>query len=260
MSHNGYWIRLDSVLSTERRVDLGQNSPEWRCKAAQIRQRKWLGRRLQLQDFRGCFGRDDLAILRVHGSASKFQYCQSGARAQPFPVLRLATPFAQPQCWPAERRSTKRTGFRQARRAVAGKDFPSAPCSILLVLPTRRRRLHPCNAFAPVLTLRPSGVSLPHESLGAVVEIPEQADRQIEYSKSFGGMLVAALSRVSPLLSCSEPRRLMQVEWRYTAKESFPEAPRGLRLAEATANPLAVLRVSLEMRLPPLFAAGRHRE
>src|SRR5262249_27825094 len=162
------------------------------------------GRRLQWQDFRGCFGRDDLAILRVHGSASKFRYCQSGARAQPFPVLRLASPFAQPQCWPAERRSTKRTGFRQARRAVAGNDLPSAPCSILLVLPTRCRRLHPCTALAPVLTRHQFPVSLRHESFGAVVEIPEQADRQIEHSKSFGGMLVAALSRISPLLSCFE--------------------------------------------------------
>src|SRR5262249_7222210 len=120
------------------------------AKLRKIRQRKWLGKRLQLQEFPGCFARDDLAILRVHGSASKFRYCQSGARAQPFPVLRLVGPFAQPQCWPAERRSTKRTIFRQGRRAVAGKDFPSAPCSILLVLPTRRRLLHPCNALAPV--------------------------------------------------------------------------------------------------------------
>src|SRR5215470_8436246 len=81
--------------------------PETRRKAVQIRQRKWLGKRLQLQDFPGCFDQDDLAILRVHGSASKFRYCQSGARAQPFPVLQLASPDAQPQCWPAERRSTR---------------------------------------------------------------------------------------------------------------------------------------------------------
>src|SRR5260370_14441960 len=136
------------------------------------------------------------------------------------------------------------TRFRPARRAVAGKDSPSAPCSTPLVLPARRRRLHPCNAFAPVLTHHRFRVSPPHVSLGAVVEIPEQVDMQIEYSRSFGGMLVAVISRVSLALSGSEPRRLTQVEWKCTARESFPAGPRAMRSARATANPLAVLPVS----------------
>src|SRR4029450_8644522 len=104
-------------------------------------------------------------------------------RAQLFPVLRLAGPFVQRHCSRAERRSTRRTRFRPARRAVGGKGLPSAPCSIPLVLPARRRRLHPCNAFAPVLMPPQFRASLPHVPLGAVVEIPEQVDRQIEYSK-----------------------------------------------------------------------------
>src|SRR4029077_13934099 len=192
------------------------------------------------QGFRECFGRDDLGILRVDGCALKFGHCQSDARAQLFPVLRLAGPFVQRHSSREERRSTRQTKFRSARRAIAGKDFPSAPCSSPLVLPARRRRLHPCNAFAPVLTRHQFRVSPPHVPLAAIVEIPEQVDRQIEYSRSFGGMLVAAISRVSLALSCSEPRRLTRVEWRCTARESFPAELPVMRSAEATAIPLAV--------------------
>src|SRR5215472_10599522 len=102
--------------------------------------------------------------------------------------------------------------------------------------------------------------SLPPVSPGAVVEIPEQADRQIESSRSFGGMLVAAISRVSLPLSCSEPCRRTQAEWQCTAKESFPGEPRELRSVEAKANRPAVPPRFLEMRLPLRFEAGRRRE
>src|SRR5262249_23477644 len=102
--------------------------------------------------------------------------------------------------------------FRPARRAFAGKDSPSTPCSSPPVLPARHRRLNPCNAFAPVLTTHQFPVSPPHVSLGAIVEIPEQVDRQIEHSSSFAGTLVAAILRVSLLRSWSEPRHLTQVE------------------------------------------------
>src|SRR5205823_12466326 len=215
--------------------------PEKRRKHAQITQRKSPKRRLQLQGFRECFGRGDLAILRVNGSASKFRQSQSDARAQPFPVLRLAGPFVQRHCSRAERRSTRQTRFRPARRVVGGKGFPSAPCSIPLDLPARRRRLHPCSALAPVLTPHQFRVSPPHVPPEAVVEILEQVDRQIEYSSSVGGMLVATISRVFLALFCSKARRLTQVEWKCTARESFPAEPRAMRSAEATANPLAVL-------------------
>src|SRR5436190_781456 len=112
----------------------------------------------------------------------------------------------------AEPRSTRRTRFRPVQRAVGGKDFPSAPCSIPLVLPARRRRLHPCNAFAPVLTRHQLRISPLHVPLEAVVEIPEQVDTRIEYPKLLAGMLVGAISRVSLPPFCSEPRRLRQVE------------------------------------------------
>src|SRR4029077_2186759 len=143
-----------------------------------------------------------------------------------------------------KRRSTMRTRFRPTQRAVGDKGFPSAPCSSPPVLQARSRRLHPCNAFVPVLTHHQFRFSPPHGSLGAIVEIPEQVDRRIEYSKSYGGKLVAAISRVSLPLSCSEPRRLMQVEWRCTAKESFPAKPQAMRSTEAIANPLVVLLTS----------------
>src|SRR5438874_6706909 len=217
---------------------------EKRRKHAQITQRKSPKRRLKSQGFRECFGRSDRAILRVNGSALEFRHCQSDARAQPFPVLRLAGLFVQRHCSRAERRSTRRTRFRPALRVVGGKGSPSGPCSIPLGSPARRRRLHPCNVFAPVLTPHQFRVSLPHVPLGAVVETPEQVDRQIEYSRSFGGMFVAAISRVSPALSSSEARRLTQEEWKCTARESFPAEPRAMRSAKATANPLAVLPVS----------------
>src|SRR6185312_4413872 len=100
-----------------------------------------------------------------------------------------------------------RTRFRPAQRDVGGKGFPSAPCSSPLVLQARRRRLHLCNAFVPVLTHHQFRFSPPHVWLGAIVEIPEQADRRIEYSRSYGGKFVAAVSRVSLPLSCSESRR-----------------------------------------------------
>src|SRR4029077_504163 len=111
-----------------------------------------------------------------------------------------------------KRRSTMRTRFRPTQRAVGDKGFPSAPCSSPPVLQARSRRLHPCNALAPVSTHHQFRFSPPHGSLGAIVEIPEQVDRQIEHSSSFAGMLVAVISRVSLPLSCSEPRHSTQVE------------------------------------------------
>src|SRR6478735_9200021 len=105
-----------------------------------------------------------------------------------------------------------RTRFLPAQHDVEGKGFPSAPCSSPPVLQARRRRLHPCNVFAPVLTRYRFRISLPHVPPKAVVEIPEQVERRIECSKSYAGKLVAAISPVSLPLSCSELRRLMQVE------------------------------------------------
>src|SRR6476469_10158879 len=96
------------------------------------------------------------------------------------------------------------TRFRPTQRAVGDNGFPSAPCSSPPVLQARRRRLHPCNAFAPGSTHHQFRFSPPHVSLGAIVEIPYPVDRRIEYSRSYGGKFVAAISRVSLPLSCSE--------------------------------------------------------
>src|SRR6476620_12803647 len=104
-----------------------------------------------------------------------------------------------------------RTRFRPAQRDVGGRGFPSAPCSSPLVLQAMRRRLHLCNELVPVLTHHQFRFSPPHVSLVAIVEIPEQTDRRIEYSRSYGRKFVAAISRVSLPLSCSEPCRLMPV-------------------------------------------------
>src|SRR3954451_5658585 len=105
-----------------------------------------------------------------------------------------------------------RTKFRPVQRAAGGKGFPSAPCSSLPVLQATSRRLHPCNAFAPVLTNQQFRFLPPRVPLGAIVEIPEQGDKRIGYSTSYSGKLVAAVSPVFLPLPCSEPRRLTPVE------------------------------------------------
>ena len=150
-------------------------------------------------------------------------------RAWRFLVSRLGCRVVLRYCWREECRSTRQTGFRPAQRGVGGKDFPLEPCSIPLVLPARRRPLHPYNASAPASTRHQSRVLPLRVCLGATAEILEKVDRQIEYSSWSDEKLVGVVSPASLPLSWFESRHLMQVEWRCTAKESFPEEPQAMR-------------------------------
>src|ERR1051325_10925768 len=115
-------------------------------------------------------------------------------------------------CSHEERQSTMQTRFRTRRHVAGGKGFPSLLCSIPRVLPTTPRRLRLYSAIAPVLRRYLFRVSLPRVRLAAVVGIPEQGYMQTECSRSFDGMLVAAISRVFVPRSCFCSPGLRQAE------------------------------------------------